>query len=78
MSNLSSKVAYLKCQVSTAYVDSWNMLNFCFHVYAQNWHIYVKCQVSSVKCQVSNVKCQMSSVKCQVSNGQVDPNLLFN
>ena len=35
-----------QCQVSTAYVDPWDMLNnFCFHVYAQKWHM------SSVKCQ---------------------------
>ena len=30
------------------YVDLWDMLNnFCFHVYAQKWHI---CQVSNVQC----------------------------
>ena len=33
---LCSKVTYVKCQVSNAYVDPWEMLNnFCFHVYAQ-------------------------------------------
>ena len=75
------------CQVSSlssvpsAYVDPWDILNnFCFHVYAQKWHM------SSVKCQIDpwdmlnnfcfhvydqkwhmwNVKCYLSGVKCQV------------
>ena len=34
MSMLKSDI----CQMSTAYVDPWDMLNnFCFHVYAQKW-----------------------------------------
>ena len=46
---LCSKVTYDKCQMSTAYVDPWDMLNnFGFHVYAQKWHM-------------SNVKCQMKT-----------------
>ena len=54
-------VSNAKCQMSTAYVDPWDMLNnYCFHVYAQKWHMWnVKCQMSIVKCQVASVKCQM-------------------
>ena len=33
------QMSSVKCQLSTAYVDPWDMLNnFCFHVYAQKWH----------------------------------------
>ena len=51
MSMLKSDI-YVKCQVSNAYVDPWDILNnFCFYVYDQNWRI---CEMSSVKCEMSN------------------------
>ena len=38
--------------VPSTYVDPWDIMNnFCFHVYAQKWHI---CEMSSVNCQMSN------------------------
>ena len=34
------QVSNVKCQMSNAQVDPWDMLNnFCFHVYAQKWHM---------------------------------------
>ena len=49
MSNVKGQMLSVRCQMSTAYVDPWDMLNnFCFNVYAQKWHML------NVKCQVSN------------------------
>ena len=56
LSYVKCQVSSIKCQMSNAYVDPWDMPNnFCFHVYAQNscfgmtWHGSVWLGVSEFK-----------------------------
>ena len=36
MSHVTFRMSHVRCHMSNAYVDPWDMLNnFCFHVYAQ-------------------------------------------
>ena len=66
------EMSSVKCEMSNAYVDPWDMLNkFCFHVYAQmllfmgeidNAFFWTPpCPVSG---HMSHVTCHMSYVKC--------------
>ena len=49
---------HVKCQVSNAYIDPWDILNnFCFHVYAKNVKWQKLEPAVSVTVSLSNVKC---------------------
>ena len=70
--------SHVTCLMSNANVDPWDMLNnFCFHVYAQKWHM-TRCEILWSKmssCQVvkfdpwdmlNNFCFHVYAQKCQV------------